>query len=106
MPRPSTDSKIFRADPNCSVPDQKHRYILCWLQNFSARQKDDFRLYLVNSKCFSGLAQKNWTGTKHFGTCRRTRHICKTMRGLDLKLTLCMYIFYRPKRTYINDVRF
>ena len=49
MPRPSTDSKIFRADPNCSVPDQKHCYILCWLQNFSARQKDDFRLYLVNS---------------------------------------------------------
>ena len=22
------------------------------------------------------LAQKIWTGTKHFGTCRRTRHNC------------------------------
>ena len=78
MLHPSTDSKIFRADPNFSVPDQKHRYILCWLQNFSIRQKDDFRLYLVNSVFVpaqnvlsSGLAQKSWTGTKHFGTCRR-----------------------------------
>ena len=26
MLRPSTDSKIFRADPNFSVPDQKHCY--------------------------------------------------------------------------------
>ena len=23
-----------------------------------------------------GLAQKIWTGAKHFGTCKRTRHKC------------------------------
>ena len=25
-------------------------------------------------KLIFGLAQKSWTGTKHFGTCKRTRH--------------------------------
>ena len=27
--------------------------------------------FCAGTKCFSGLAQKNWIGTKHFGTCRR-----------------------------------
>ena len=104
MLHPSTDSKIFRADPNFSVPDQKHRYILCWLQNFSIRQKDDFRLYLVNS-VFVPAQNVLVVWPKKIGLVQnilepvegRTRHICKTTRGLDL--TLCMYIFYRPKRT-------
>ena len=84
MLRPSTDSKYLGLI----------QIVLCQTKNIVTncggyRQKDDFRLYLVNSKCFSGLAQKNWTGTKHFGTCRRTRHKCKTMCDLDLELTLC-----------------
>ena len=98
MLRPSTDSKIFRADPNFSVPDQKHRYILCWLVNsvFVPAQN-----VLVVWPKKIGLVQNILEPVEG-----RTRHICKTTRGLDLKLTLCMYIFYRPKRTYINDVRF
>jgi hypothetical protein len=53
-------------------------YILCMTQTFSARVKDNshsvnsvFVWHLIQfSFCFF---QKNWTGTIHFGTCRRTR---------------------------------
>ena len=60
----------------------KYRFqnILCQSQTFCATPKDD--LHSVN--LFSVLAQKYlkrhymglnfWTGTKHFGTSRRTRH--------------------------------
>ena len=49
------------------VPDQKCIYILYQSQKFCARQKDDLHTN-------HGLAQNIWTGTKHFGTCKRTRH--------------------------------
>ena len=64
-------------------PAQKFIYTLCQLQTFCARQKDDLhsvKLVFVPAqnvlKSFEifGLAQNIWTTTKHFGTCKRTRH--------------------------------
>ena len=70
----------------CFVSDQKLIYVLCRFQTSCARPKDD--LQLINSvfvlakpilewheiDSIFGLAQNIWTGPKHFGTCRRTRH--------------------------------
>ena len=73
---------MFWAGPNFFVPDQKSNYILWQLQTFCARQKDDLhsvKLVFVQAQKFLkilkifGLAQKIWPGTKHFGTCKRTR---------------------------------
>ena len=70
------------------VPDQNFIYILWQSQTFCARQKNDLhsvKKFLCRHKSFwrgtkcsliFGLAQKIWTGTKHFGTCKRTRHQC------------------------------
>ena len=68
-------------------PAQKFIYILRQSQTFCARQKDDLhsaKLFFCATtnvfdealKCSQifGLAKKIWTGTKHFGTCKRTRH--------------------------------
>ena len=72
-------SKLF-------VPEILLIYILCGFQTHSARPKDDFHSVILvfvpaqtfwsSTKCNStfGLAQNIWTSTKHFGTCRRTRH--------------------------------
>ena len=62
------------------VPDQKSIYILWQSQTFCARQKDDLHSVklvfeeALNAIKFFGLAQKIWTRTKHFATCKRTRH--------------------------------
>ena len=67
-------------------PDQKFIYVLCQSQTFCARTNDDLhtaKLFFVSvqnfwrgTKCSQifGLAQNIWTDTKHFGTCKRTRH--------------------------------
>ena len=81
-----TGPKMFGAGPNflcqtknlstyCGshkhfVPDKK---MICIQKNwFLCRHKSFWR----GTKCrqIFGLAQKIWTGTKHFGTCKRTRH--------------------------------
>ena len=68
------------------VAHQKFIYILRQSQTFCARQKDDLhsvklvfcghKSFWRGTKCSQifGLAQKIWIGTKHFGTCKRTRH--------------------------------
>jgi hypothetical protein len=79
MPCPFIGPKMFRAGPNFFsnpkslftyfashkhfVPDKK---MICIQQN----------CFLCQHKCSQifGLAQKIWTGTKHFGTCKRTGH--------------------------------
>jgi hypothetical protein len=77
------------------VPHQIFIYILCQSQTFCARQKDDLlsvKLVFVpaqrGTKCSQifGLAEKIWTGTKHFGTCKRTRHLCSQIFGLAQKI--------------------
>ena len=66
------------------IPDKILVHILCQFQTFCAKPKDDFhsvnsvfvpaRKFWSSTKCnsISGLAQNIWSGTKHFGTCRRT----------------------------------
>jgi hypothetical protein len=84
MPCPFTGPKMFWAGR--FVPDKKFIYILWQSQTFCARQKDalhSVKLFFLcphksfrgGTKCSQifGLAQKIWTGTKHFGTCKRTR---------------------------------
>ena len=68
----------------CARP--KFIFILWQSQTFCARQKDDLhsvKLVFVPHKSFwrgtkysqiFGLVQKFWTGTKRFGTLKRTRH--------------------------------
>ena len=82
MPCPFTGPKKFWARPNflyqskklftykIFVPDKK---MICIQENwFLCRHKSFWR----GTKCSQilGLAQKIWTGSKHFGTCKRTRH--------------------------------
>ena len=86
MPGPSTGPKMLWAGPIFFVLDQILIYILRRSQTFCARLKDNFHwvnLVFVppqnfwnstKSNSIFGLAQTIWTVTKHFGTCRRTRH--------------------------------
>ena len=86
MPCPLTSPKMFCDVPHflCQtknvftycvghrnfVPVKK---MICIQKNwFLCRHKSFWR----GTKCrqIFGLAQKIWTGTKHFGTCKRTRH--------------------------------
>ena len=51
-------------------------------------------MFLSGTKCLGraqyqnkfGLTQKIWTNTKHFGTCRRTRHRFHTFHQMFMKL--------------------
>ena len=49
--------------------------ILCQTKRWFAFSKINF-CFWRGTKCSQilGLARKIWTGTKHFGTCKRTRH--------------------------------
>ena len=103
MPCPFTGPKMFCAGPNflsqpknlftfCAihkhfVPDKK---MICIQQNcFLCRRKSFWR----GTKCSQifWLAQKIWTGTKHFGTCKRTRH--KSYSSLLFWLIYCLVYF-------------
>ena len=69
MPCPFTGPKMFCAGPIVwlrLVPLQK---LLCW-------HKNQFHWMQIIFLSGIGLAQKNWTSPKHFGTCKRTRHYC------------------------------
>ena len=76
---PFTGPKMFCAGPNffCQTKNLftycgSHK-ILCQTIRRFAFSKIGF---CAGTKVFEifGLAQKIWTGTKHFGTCKRTRH--------------------------------
>ena len=79
--------------PKCFVPVQifcvrpKIYSQLCLPQTFCPGPKDNLHsvklVFCAGTKVFKdglnavkvfGLAKKIWTGTKHFGTCKRTRH--------------------------------
>ena len=86
MPCPFTGPKMFCAGPNILVQTQnlftycashKHfapdKKVICIQQHwFLCLHKSFWR----GTKCSQifGLTQKIWTGTKYFGTCKRTRH--------------------------------
>ena len=70
----------------CFEPAQKFDFIQCLFKTFCAGTKNNFTeckssFCLAQNVCDchnilkkNGLAQKIWTSTKHFGTCKRTRH--------------------------------
>ena len=72
--------KMFWVGPNFLCETKENIYILWQSQIFCARQKDDLisvklvfvlaQKFLRGTKCSQifGLAQKIWTGIKHFGT--------------------------------------
>ena len=74
MPCPFTGPKMFWAGPNflCQTKNL-FTNILCSTKRLFAFSKI---VFCAGTKCSQifGLAQKIWTGTKHFGTCKRTRH--------------------------------
>ena len=94
MPCPFIGPKMFRAGPNFFsnpkslftyfashkhfVPDKK---MICIQQNCFLCQHKSFWRSTKCSQIF-GLAQKIWTGTKRFGTCKRTRHYCNFSRPI------------------------
>ena len=64
MPCPFTGPKIFCAGPHF-LCQTKNLFTYC-----ASHKKDD----LHSVKLVLGLALKIWTGTKHFGTCKRSRN--------------------------------
>jgi hypothetical protein len=77
MPCPFTGPKMFCARPKIYLHIVVVTNILSQTKRWFAFSKIGF---CAGTKGFeealnaAGLAQKNLTGTKHFGTCKRTRH--------------------------------
>ena len=95
--------QIFWASPKIYIhflPDKKR---ICIQKNwFLCRYKRFWR----GTKCSQifGLAQKIWTGTKHFGTCKSTRHLFIILMRFFLSMKLykkCIFVPYVLKSTTI-----
>ena len=86
MPCPFTGPKMLCAGPIFLCQNKKYSHIvavtniLCQTKRWFAFSKNCFlcrhKSFWRGTKCnqIFVLAQKIWTGTKHFGTCKRTRH--------------------------------
>ena len=79
MPCPFTGPKNFGLDQILCARPIFFFYILWQSQTFCARENwflCRHKSFWRGTKCslIFGLAQKIWTSTKHFGTCKRTRH--------------------------------
>ena len=81
LPHPSTGLKMFWVGPNFLCQTKYwFRYVLCRFQTYCARPKDNFHsvnfvfVPALNEIWFLAKPKNIWTGTKHFGTCKRTRH--------------------------------
>ena len=86
MPCPFTGPKMFWAGPNF-LCQTKNLFTCCGShKHFVLAQKPILlnanhlfvwhKMFVTATICkyIFGLAQKIWTSTKHFGTCKRTRH--------------------------------
>ena len=101
MPCPFTGPKMFWAGPNflCQTKNLVTN-ILCQTKRWFAFSKIGFcagtKTFWRGTKCSQifGLAQKIWKSTKHFGTCKRTRHwylvLHKTSSSLLFRLVISM----------------
>ena len=80
MPCPFTGPKIFCARPKIYLHIVAVTNILCQTKIWFAFSKIGFcagtKVFeeALNAVKFFEPAQKIWIGTKHFGTCKRTRH--------------------------------
>ena len=82
----------------CFVPD---KMMICIQLNwFLCRHKRFWR----GTKCSQifGLAQNIWTSSKHFGTCKRTRHKCNSIFGLSQNIWTSTKHFGTWRRTRPN----
>ena len=80
---PTALTQLFlHADPFCKISFVLYCLVLlqvpkCFglVQFFCARPKNYSHIVVVTKRRhIFGLAKKIWTGTKHFGTCKGTRH--------------------------------
>ena len=88
MPCPFTGPKIFCASPNFLSQPKNLTTLSASSKPFVPAQKPILlnanhlfvwhKMFVTATICkyIFVLAQKIWTSTKHFGTCKRTRHIC------------------------------
>ena len=88
MPCPFTGPKMFCAGPNFLSQPKNLTAFSASSKTFVPAQKLILRnanhlfawhkIFVTGTKCqyIFGLAQKIWTSTKHFGTCKRTRQKC------------------------------
>ena len=86
MPSPFTGPKMFCASLNFLSQPKKLTAFSVSSKNFVPAQKTILlnashlfvwhKMFVTTTICKKkfGLAQKIWTSTKHFGTCKRTRH--------------------------------
>ena len=68
MPCPFTGPKMFSNGP-IFLCQTKYLFTHCGSHKHLVPKR-----WFTLCKIGFGLAQKIWTGTKHFGTCKRTRH--------------------------------
>ena len=86
MPCPFTGPKMFCAGPNFLSQPKNLTAFSASSKTFVPAQKPILlnanhlfvwhKMFVTGTKWSEifGLAQKIWTGIKHFGTCKRTRH--------------------------------
>ena len=86
MPCPFTGSKMFCAGPNFLSQHKNLTAFSASSKTFVLAQKIILlnanhlfvwhKMFVTGAICkqIFGLVQKIWTGTKHFGTCKWTRH--------------------------------
>ena len=100
MPCPFTGPKMFCVGPKFLSQSKNlftyfanlFTYIFCQLQTFCAKQKIDFcagkKVFkeAQNAVEFLGWLKKIWSDTKHFGTCKRTRHQLTYQKYVAIKM--------------------
>ena len=86
MPCPFTGPKMFCAGPNIMSQPKQRTVFSASSKTFVLVRKTILlnanhlfvwlKMFVTGTICklIFGLAQKIWTSTKHFGTCKRTRH--------------------------------
>ena len=98
MPCPFTGPKMFCAGPNFLSQPKNLTAFSASSKTFVPAQKPIFlnanhffvwhKISVTDTICkyIFGLTQKMWNVTKHFGTCKRTRHrsCAVLLQGVDL----------------------
>ena len=94
MPCPFTGPKMFCAGPNFLSQLKNLTALSASSKTFVPAQKPILlianhlfvwhKMFVTATICkqIFGATQKIWTGTKHFGTCKRTRHYCNKKHTL------------------------
>ena len=105
VPCPFTGPKMFWAGPNFSC-QTKNSFMYCGSHKYFVPDKKNYlhsvKSFLCQHKSFwraTECSQIFWVGSKHFGTCKRTRHKKKRKIRFSLEPT---YWVKKEKRLYTN----